>query len=252
MPKTALVIPCFNEAARLPIPEVTRLVEAGLSLVLVDDGSTDGTGALLESFACAHRESVTVVRLERNQGKAEAVRAGLLRALELGAPVVGYADADMSTPASELVRLSEESARCGCAVVMGSRIRLLGTDIGRRFSRHVLGRVFATAASLALDLKVYDTQCGAKFFLPTETLRGALAQPFECTWAFDVELLSRLLAPRAGDPYRPEDFVEVPLRAWSDVAGSKLRPLAALEAGLDLLRIGASARLARAARAARR
>ena len=251
MPQTVLVIPCFNEAERLPVAEVASLVDAGLSLVLVDDGSTDRTWAVLEGLARACGPSVTLLRLERNRGKAEAVRAGLRRAIEQGASVVGYADADMSTPAAELIRLNREIARRGCAVVMGSRIRLLGTRIGRRFSRHVLGRVFATAASLALDLKVYDTQCGAKFFLPTETLRGAIEQPFESSWAFDVELLGRLLSPRAGAPYRAEDFVEIPLRAWSDVGGSKLRTLPAVRAGLDLVRIGAKARRTRASRAAK-
>jgi hypothetical protein len=98
--------------------------------------------------------------------------------------------------------------------------------------------VFATASSAVLGLAVYDTQCGAKVFRDGPALRAALAEPFSSRWAFDVELLGRLLAAGAA----AGSFVEVPLREWRDVAGSKLGPSAALAAALDLATVARTAR----------
>jgi dolichyl-phosphate beta-glucosyltransferase len=108
-------------------------------------------------------------------------------------------------------------------------VALLGHSIDRRAARHYLGRMYATAASLALSVPVYDTQCGAKLFRAGPTLTAALSNPFPDPWSFDVELLARLLYP-ADDlpPLRPDEIVEVPLLEWRDVGGSKLDPAAAL------------------------
>ena len=166
----------------------------------------------------------------------------------MGAQEVGYADADLSTSPEELSRLAKELEVRGVHVVLGSRVRLLGAQIDRRPLRHYLGRLFASVASLALRLPVYDTQCGAKFFRAGPALRHALAEPFHSRWAFDVELIGRLLrSPET--PLSAADFVEVPLRHWADVNGSKLSPLAALRAGFDLFLIGY--RLRRRGRGAR-
>jgi hypothetical protein len=127
---------------------------------------------------------------------------------------------------------------------MGSRVQLLGRRIERSSLRHYAGRVFATGASLSLGLPVYDTQCGAKLFRPSPALACALEQPFTSRWAFDVELLGRLLRPDTGvPPVAAERIREEPLLVWSDVPGSKLRPLGALRGGLDLLRLGLKSRL---------
>ena len=75
-----LVVPCFNEASRLPTDCLVELDAAGIGLVLVDDGSTDGTRLILERWATG-RDQVTVHVLDRNEGKGEAVRIGLLVAM---------------------------------------------------------------------------------------------------------------------------------------------------------------------------
>ncbi|WP_242360212.1 MULTISPECIES: glycosyltransferase [unclassified Anaeromyxobacter] len=244
----ALVIPCFNEAVRLQREELLRLARAreGLSLVLVDDGSTDGTVAVLDELRRAEPARISVVLLPRNRGKAEAVREGLRRALAGGAAVVGYADADLSTPVDELVRLVDTARGSRREAVLGSRVRLLGRRIERQPLRHYLGRVFATLASLALGLAVYDTQCGAKLFRATPALAAALEAPFRTRWIFDVELLARLRAGGPGvAPLGEDAFEEVPLLAWRDVGGSKLRPGAMLAAGLQLVALGVRLRLGR-------
>jgi dolichyl-phosphate beta-glucosyltransferase len=233
------VIPCFNEEHRLDVAQMASLADGKTRLLFVDDGSRDGTRALLERIAAADPSHLRVLALPVNGGKAEAVRAGMARAIDDGAAVVGYLDADLSTPIDEARRLAAVlDDKPGVAVVLGSRVSLLGRDIDRQPSRHYLGRVFATAASLGLGLRVYDTQCGAKVFRVTPSLRAALDEPFTSRWAFDVELLARLLRSTP-----PSAFEEVPLRAWRDVSGSKMTGSSMLRAGADLLRITVRERL---------
>lgn len=254
MPKTILIVPCYDEAARLDRGEFLRLAaaRADLELLFVDDGSRDCTAEVIEAMH-AREPRISVHRLARNAGKAEAVRRGLLGALDRGADVVGYADADLATPVDELLRLLRAMAERGGSVVLGSRVRLLGTAIERRPARHYLGRVFATVASLALRIDVYDTQCGAKLFRRSETLRHALTTPFRSRWAFDVELLARLLEGSPSVPaLAPAEFREVPLEAWRDADGSKLGLRAKIRAGLDLLGMLVRSRLRRRGRPAPR
>lgn len=232
-----VVIPCYNEAERMDEAEVGRLLaDPDTRVLFVDDGSSDDTARVLGAIcerAPGGRAELLV--LERNQGKAEAVRRGMRRALEAGASVVGYLDADFSTPAGEMLHLRDALEEEGAEVALGSRIAHLGARIERTPSRHYLGRVYATAASTILDLAVYDTQCGAKLFRAGPALRRALAAPFRSRWSFDVELLGRLMSAGVG----AEAMIEVPLRTWVDVPGSKLNLTGALKAGLDLLALGA-------------
>ena len=163
-----------------------------VSLVLVDDGSTDRTLDLLRSIE-RDTSRVTVIALPRNRGKGEAVRAGLVSALAADPSWLGYVDADMATPASEILRLLDVAAGTpGVDVVLGSRVALLGRDVQRSAFRHYTGRVYATLASLVLAKAVYDTQCGAKLFRRTNAFDRSIVAPFRSRWAFDVELLGRL------------------------------------------------------------
>ena len=105
--------------------------------------------------------------------------------------------------------------------------------------RHYLGRVFATAASAALRLPVYDTQCGAKMFRATPETRRLFETPFCTNWIFDVELLARFIRLRKGAGLEPPEkcVYELPLHAWRDVAGSKVRPRDFLKSFFELLRV---------------
>jgi hypothetical protein len=155
------------------------------------------------------------------------------QAIAAGAQFVAYLDADLSTPVEEMLRLVDVAQQsAGIDVVLGARVALLGTTIERKRWRHYVGRVFATLASTILGLPVYDTQCGAKVFRATDALTRALAAPFAARWAFDVELIGRLLLGGSGR----DRFVEVPLREWCDVRGSKLGVLDAPRIALELLR----------------
>jgi len=241
MQNTIIVVPCYNEERRLA---TERFLEAArsdpsLSFVLVDDGSRDGTRALLESLA-KQSPQLELLALQPNGGKAEAVRRGMLRAFEKAPAFVGYLDADLATPLSELAPmrgLLESQPRLN--IVLGSRVGLLGRDVQRSSHRHYLGRVFATIASAMLDAGVYDTQCGAKLFRNVEPVRQAFAEPFQTRWTFDVELIARLqeLAHRGAMPPLSQSGAEYPVAAWRDVAGSKLGARAILGAGVDLMRL---------------
>ena len=226
-----LVVPCFDEAARLQIdPLVEFAADPRVSLVLVDDGSTDATAAMLDDAVC-RSTSIEVLRLPNNVGKGEATRRGLLVAADRGATWVGYLDADLATPVAEVLRLFEIALTDErIEVVIGARVALLGRDIRRSPFRHYTGRVFATAASIVLAKPVYDTQCGAKLFRCAPALLRAIETPFRSRWAFDVELLGRLAA--AGVP--PEAFWEEPLRQWHDIDGSRRSIRASVRSTFDL------------------
>ena len=236
MAKTTVVIPCYDEAHRLPTKVFAEHLESdpATDFLFVDDGSRDGTLHLLEQMAEKHPGRIHVLALPENRGKAEAVRHGVLQALEQDTDFVGYLDADLSTPLREIGRLrSILEKKPEVEIVLGSRVQLLGRRIKRSAFRHYVGRFFATAAAWSLGLAVYDTQCGAKLFATSEVLANSLAAPFISRWAFDVELLGRM--KKYG--YSNDDFYEEPLQRWIDVAGSKVKLTDMLKVAVDLFRL---------------
>jgi len=240
-----IVVPCFNEVQRIDPAAVHELVDrTSGTVVLVDDGSTDGTPARLHDIAAGRRGMIDVIELSPNGGKGEAVRAGLLAGLDGGADLVAYCDADFAAPPAEVARLIAIAAdRSDLDVVIGARVALLGHHIRRSMVRHYLGRLFATASSLALRLPVYDTQCGAKVWRATPTLRRALDDPFRSRWAFDVELLARLIRPRDQQPGVAADaLLEVPLESWRDIGGSGIDAQGAASAFVELVRVAVTHR----------
>lgn len=248
-PPVWLVVPCYNEEFRLPLDGFGELLSRpDVGLLFVDDGSSDRTNEKLTAFSRGFPGRVEVLSLPRNKGKGEAVRAGLLRALRGDPRIVGYVDADLSTPSDEILRLLLRVEEGPALAVLGSRVRLLGTHIDRKAVRHYAGRLFATAASLALGLPVYDTQCGTKLFRNVPALARAVSAPFLSRWVFDVELIGRLLAPDQEPRLRMEDIVEVPLRRWTDVGGSKLGLWQIVRSAGDIARIALRLRRGRARR----
>jgi len=226
-PALALIVPCYNEAARLDADAFVRFIVArsGMRLVMVDDGSDDGTAALLERIRAAAPAAVTTIRLASNRGKGEAVRAGILAASAENPALVGFIDADLSTPLSAIDDfLAVLRTRPDVEFVLGSRVLLLGRDVKRKAWRHYLGRIGATAVSLALDLPVYDTQCGSKILRLNASTGTLFAKPFRSRWIFDVELIARYLRlpVRPGEPARRDRLYELVLPAWHDRPGSKL------------------------------
>lgn len=226
-PDLVLVVPCYNEAKRLnPQAFLDFLaLRPSIRLLFVDDGSSDGTHDIQERVRASAPGQVSVLRLPVNQGKGEAVRLGMLEGFRAGAGLVGFWDADLATPLDAVDDfLTIAAVRPEIEVFLGSRVRLMGRDIRRQAGRHYLGRVFATAVSLSLELPVYDTQCGAKLFRVTGAMASIFDRPFGSPWIFDVEALARYLALPVGPGEAPREarIYEVAVRQWHHVPGSKL------------------------------
>ena len=233
MARVALVVPCFNEAARLDVDAFRTFQLPGhqLEFVYVNDGSTDNTLQIIQALPG------TVVNLEKNSGKAEAVRRGILAALDRTPDYVGFWDADLATPLSELPGMMEiAETRSAIQMVFGARVRLLGREISRQPARHYFGRVGATLISSSLGLAVYDTQCGAKLFRATQETREVFSTPFLSRWIFDVEIIARFVQ-RWGRDRVSKSLYEYPVTRWHDVKGSKVKSRDFIRALRDLWKI---------------
>ena len=242
MVDTVIIVPCYDEAARLE-PELFLAgldAEPRMSIRFVDDGSRDATLEVLEALRARRPDRIAITACEVNGGKAEAVRRGVLDALEGEPRYVGYWDADLATPLAEVARFAAVlDGDVALQVVLGSRVRLLGRSIRRKTTRHLYGRVFATMVSTMLALHVYDTQCGAKLFRVGPDLARAFSEPFMSRWVFDVELLVRLMRDWDARGVEASDvIVEQPLLRWHDVRGSKVTPLDGVRAIGEVAAIG--------------
>ncbi|HEY0139317.1 MAG TPA: glycosyltransferase [Thermoanaerobaculia bacterium] len=234
-----VVVPCYNEERRLPVDELRRFQLDGVDVefLMVNDGSRDGTLKLIQSLAAQDPGRFSVLNLERNSGKAEAVRRGMLAAMERRPDLLGFWDADLATPLSEIPSFLEVfHARPEIEMVFAARVRLLGRSISRNPRRHYVGRVGATLISSSLGLAVYDTQCGAKLFRTTESMAAMFGQPFLSRWIFDVEIIARLVTARGRDA-AAKAIYELPIQQWHDVKGSKVRSTDFIHALRDLWKI---------------
>jgi dolichyl-phosphate beta-glucosyltransferase len=241
-PQICIVVPCYNEARRLAVERFRSFVSVhvNVSFLFVDDGSTDATADVIGDLIKADPQHFSLLSQPKNQGKAEAVRSGMMQALASGVTYAGYWDADLATPLAEIPRfvavLETHRERDIC---FGARVRLLGRSIERRALRHYLGRAFATVASLVLDLPIYDTQCGAKLFRVLHETRALFAERFCVNWTFDVEVIARMqslrLENQLGNDQPP--IYELPLDYWRDIAGSKVKPSDFVKGLLEIVRI---------------
>jgi len=228
-----LLVPCYNEEQRLPIEELRRFRFDGarVEFLFVNDGSNDGTLRVLQSL------EGQVLDLQPNRGKAEAVRQGILAAIERKPDFVGFWDADLATPLSELPDFLDVFAtKPSIEMVFAARVRLLGRSISRNPTRHYVGRAGATLISSSLGLAVYDTQCGAKLFRVTPGLGEIFAKPFLSRWLFDVEIIARFVQQRGRDA-AANAIYELPIKVWHDVKGSKVKPTDFFRALRDLWKI---------------
>jgi len=242
MSRAIVVVPCYNEARRLnlrAIQEFGRRTDSA-ELLFVNDGSRDETLELLEHLNHANPRRFSFLHLAKNGGKAEAVRQGVLMAIGAGADYVGFWDADLATPLSDIEPFCRIlDGKPDIDMVIGTRIRLLGRAIERNPVRQVLGRLFANTASVALGVKLFDTQCGAKLFRVTPTLARMFERPFQTKWIFDVELFARMKQTRRErrQPALREAIYEFPLDAWRDVAGSNVKGRDFVKASFELASI---------------
>lgn len=201
MATLSLVIPAYNEEARLP--DLLMAIEASadsavaesgfelLEVLVVDDGSEDRTAEILRRAEAESPKLKAVLGAGENRGKGAAVASGVARA---GGDYVLLTDVDLSTPLDELPKLAE-AVRAGAAIAIGSRA-VEGAIVERGpVHRKFLGKGFNGVVRLLTGLDLKDTQCGFKL-LPTSEARSLLAGQHCPGFAFDVELLMR--ADQAG------------------------------------------------------
>ncbi len=230
----SIIVPAYNEAERLPatlhsirafLDETGRNAE----VIVVDDGSTDTTSAVVRGIASMD-ERLVLIRLPQNRGKGYAVRTGVVNAA--GERVL-FADADGATPIEELVRL-EKHLEAGAQVAIGSRgIKDESVTVHAKIVRRLAGRLFHQLVSRLTVHGFVDTQCGFKLF--TAPVAQELFSRMRMDgFSFDVEVL--LMAQRRG--YRVD---EVPVN-WTHQPGSKINVVAdGLRMAADLFRIRAYA-----------
>ncbi|WP_131741516.1 dolichyl-phosphate beta-glucosyltransferase [Actinomadura roseirufa] len=205
-----VVIPAYNELARLPrtLDAVRAHLDRGTDrweLIVVDDGSRDGTARPVRAAARADPR-IRLLRTPANRGKGHAVRTGVLASR---GRLVLVTDADLATPVEEL-DLLRPSLDLGFDAAIGSRSRVRRHPLRRPAAR--LGRLLIRILAVR---GIADTQCGFKLF-DGDRARTVFAVARVDGWAFDVEILS--LFARRGWP-----VAEVPVR-WRHRAGSKIRP----------------------------
>lgn len=196
MATLSIVIPAYNEQARLPALLETVAAEGDavvsatgmelLEVVVVDDGSTDRTEAILTAARAGNQKLVPVRDYERNRGKGAAFAAGVARAR---GEWVLLADVDLSTPLGELGKLTAATAN-GADIAIGSR-NVQGAMVERGpVHRKVLGNSFNGVVRMLTGLRLHDTQNGFKLF-PADAAKRLLAVQTCPGFAFDVELLMR-------------------------------------------------------------
>ncbi len=221
--KTIIVIPCYNEALRLPKDKFIAYSEDNpdIKFLFVNDGSKDNTLFVLQEL-CKDRENFFYIDLEKNSGKAEAVRQGMCYSVdEMQADYIGFWDADLATPLEEIGCFLDLISKHDFDIVTGLRLQRLGAGVKRKKLRHYLGRCFATAASVTLKLPVYDTQCGAKLY-NKRVVNSLFSAPFTSRWLFDIELLARYITVYGYEKAMTKIY-EHPIFIWEDVAGSQLK-----------------------------
>jgi glycosyltransferase involved in cell wall biosynthesis len=191
-----------------------------IHIIFVNDGSSDNTVSVLNGLRNEFPYQVGIINLANNVGKAMAVRYGILSAAYNGdTDIIGFMDADLSTPLEEISDFERAFRRRNIDMVFGSRISRIGSRIQRFHYRHYFGRVIATMISLYLRIPIYDSQCGAKFF-HRDLAKEIFKEPFISRWLFDVELFKRIqLSGRDIEAC----CWELPLDTWIEKGESKLK-----------------------------
>ncbi len=221
----SVVIPCYNEELRLPrtIEQIERYLGARgdrYELILVDDGSADGTRRVMEE-AATRNKSIRIVVLPVNRGKGRALAEGVK--VSRGDYVL-VTDADLSTPIEELPKL-EAALAGGAGVAIGSRaIKGSRVELSQPIYRVLMGKAFNIIVQLVLLPGIWDTQCGFKLFrgdIARDVFEGLTTDGF----GYDPEVL--YLAKRKG-----VRIAEVPV-VWRNSAPTKVN---AIRSSLDMFR----------------
>jgi len=218
-----VVIPCYNEAERLLSTEFTDFIDknSGYHLCFVNDGSKDNTLEVLYKLQKGREDFITVYDCEKNGGKAEAVRLGMLyMAQRADLDYIGFLDADLSTDLADFDDLASTIENSDFKIVSGSRISRMGANITKESARKVISMTINFIIRNILSMNFKDTQCGAKIF-HKDVINLAFDKKFITKWLFDVEIFMRMRKHFGLDKARAM-MCEKPLKRWIHADGSKL------------------------------
>lgn len=232
MPALSIVIPAYNEQARLPetlarvLSYLDKASWSGAEVLVVDDGSRDGTAALVEEWG-SRDARVRLLRNPGNRGKGYSVKHGMMEAC---GEWVLFSDADLSAPIEELDVLWAAIERTPAGVAIGSRALNRGLiGVHQSKFRETAGRFFNLVMRLVCGLPFWDTQCGFKLFR-RDAARDVFSRLRLERFGFDVEAL--FIARLKG--YKT---IEVPVR-WNHADGTKVSMFRdSADMFLDLLRV---------------
>ncbi|WP_165748538.1 response regulator [Cellulophaga sp. Z1A5H] len=218
-----VVIPCYNEEERLSGEAFKSFVHnnLGYHLCFVNDGSTDSTLEVLEELRKGNENKISVYNCEKNGGKAEAVRQGMLHlAKDSQLDYIGYLDADLSTDFRDFDDLVKTMETSDFKIVSGSRMSRMGANITKESARKIISMTINLIIRSILKMPFNDTQCGAKI-MDKELVELVFQKKFITRWLFDVEIFMRMRKHYGKDKVQTM-ICEQPLKRWIHADGSKL------------------------------
>lgn len=218
-----IVIPCFNEEKRLLSSEFIKFanINLGYHLCFVNDGSSDKTLEVLEQVRKGKEEYISIYDCEKNGGKAEAVRLGMLHlAKQSQFDYIGFLDADLSTNFDDFQDLAETIYNSKYKLVFGSRIARMGAEITKESARSQISKTINLVIRKIIGMEINDTQCGAKI-MTRDLVKRTFRRKFITKWLFDVEIFLRI-KKIYGLEKTKKIILEKPLKRWIHVNGSKL------------------------------
>ena len=218
-----VVIPCYNEEERLLSDEFLTFINenSGYHLCFVNDGSKDKTLEVLKDLQKGREDFITVYDCEKNGGKAEAVRLGMLHmAKKEDLDYIGFLDADLSTDLADFDDLVKTIETSDFKIVSGSRISRMGANITKESARKIISLTINFIIRKILKMDFKDTQCGAKIF-HKDVIDIAFGEKFVTQWIFDVEIFKRM-SIHFGLKQAKAMLCEQPLKRWIHADGSKL------------------------------
>jgi len=223
IPRTVIILPCYNEEKRINSDSIYEFLNLkhDVKILFVNDGSTDSTQELIEKIVSINAEKMSAIRLDKNLGKAEAIRFGVSHIIKNfnNISFIAYLDSDLSTPLNEIPRLINLALIENPQVtfISGIRLQRAGSIIQRNYIRHIISRLFSTFSSLLLKLDYYDTQCGCKIF-DIQIGKEIFLEKFLTRWLFDIEIYLRMRKKNM-----EENVIEIPLTVWKETSGSKIK-----------------------------
>lgn len=237
--KNGLIIPCYNESARLDLDRYLDYAteQKDTLLCFVNDGSSDMTRSTLADLKNIESDNVLIYNISENGGKANAVRkAALYLFNETDVDTVGFIDADLSTDFYDYHALVDEiNGNDKLMLIYGSRAKNKGNNIKRDFVRSIISSIINLIILFIIRVNIKDTQCGAKVFRRS-VVPLAFRKPFVTRWLFDVEIILRIRGRFKRTRFR-EIFLEKALKQWIHVDGSKLGLRDAVQIPVNLLNI---------------